>query len=67
MNCSDCKVQRIIADGFYTCPKCGVIADRVFVNEGKWIHNIGLKYKKKSVHSRNRWIYKKLKRIIDDQ
>ena len=52
--CSDCKVDRIIAD-------------HAFVHEGQWIDNIWLKYKKKSVHSRNRWTYKKLCRCVEDQ
>ena len=23
--CNDCKVNRIVAKGYYTCPKCSVI------------------------------------------
>ena len=57
--CSDCKADRITIDGYYTCPKCEVIADHAFVHEGQWIDNIWLKYEKKSVRSRNRWMYKK--------
>ena len=41
--------------------------DHAFVNEGQWIDNIWLKHKNKSVHSRNRWMHKKLRGCIEDQ
>ena len=39
--CKDCSsgtvVKRIVADGYYTCPKCGVISDNYSTNGGEWI------------------------------
>ena len=56
--CKDCNVKRIVANGYYKCPKCVVISDNYLTNGGEWIENIWLK-RKKSVHNRSKWMYKK--------
>ena len=56
--CNDCNMKRIVVKGYYTCPKCGVISDNYLTNRGEWIENIWLRYKKKSVHNRSKWMYK---------
>ena len=51
MYCKDCNMKRIVADGYYTCPKCGVISDNYLTNGGEW-----MKYKK-SAHNRSKGMY----------
>ena len=58
--CNDCKAKRIVAKGYYTCPKCGVISDNYLTNGGEWIENIWLRYKKTSINNRSKWMYKRL-------
>ena len=48
----DCSMKRIVADGYYTCPKCGVISNYL-TNGGEWVENI--------------WMYKRLKECIDSR
>ena len=67
MYCYNCNVKRIVYNGYYTCLKCGVINDNYVTNGGEWIKNIWMKYKKKSVHNRSKWMYKRLRECIDSQ
>ena len=64
--CNDCNMKRIVIDGYYTCPKCGVISDNYLTNGGEWIENIWMKYKK-TVHNRSKWIYKRLRECVDSR
>ena len=58
--CNNCNMKRIVATGYYTCPKCGVISDNYLTNGGEWIENIWLRYKKTSINNRSKWMYKRL-------
>ena len=64
--CNDCNVKRIVVNGYYTCPKCGVISDDYLTNGREWIENIW-KYKKKTVHNKSKWMYKRLHKCVDSQ
>ena len=39
--CNDCNMKRIVADGYYTFPKCGVINDNYLSNSGEWMKIYG--------------------------
>ena len=64
--CNDCNMKRIVADGYYMCPKCGIITDNYLANGGEWIENIWMKYKK-TIHNRSKWMYERLHECVDSR
>jgi hypothetical protein len=60
--CCNCNKDKIIDDQLYICPKCGECQYEYSEN---WIENIF--YYRKSVHSRRRWFFNKIKKCVDHQ